>query len=150
MGSAKSKLFPTCTCVFVDASGKLLTADSARNNPYNEAVRFVWFGLNARFFNIRNTGDQLVDTLGLYALGLPDVQYHYHDLDPDQVVNHAYNIAIYQFDNDAPIQPGDTVGAIESEDRWRCRYEHSLIQPVRNVLDIEAGEFASGNRNPDE
>ena len=141
------ELFPTCACVYIDASGKLLTADSARNNPYNDARRFIWFGVNARFFNIQNTDDKLVDTLGLYALGLPDVQYHFHSLDPNHVVNHAYNIAIYQFENDAPVKSGETVGGIDPDDKWVCQYERSLIQPVRNVLDIEAGGFASGNRN---
>ncbi len=143
------ELFPTCTCVYIDASCKLLTADSARNNPYNDARRFIWFGVNARFFNIQNTNDRLVDTLGLYALGLPDVQYHFHDLDPNHVVHHAYNMAIYQFENNAPIKSGETVGGIEPEDKWGCQYERSLIQPIRDVLDIETGKFASGNRNPD-
>ena len=37
----------------------------------------------------------LVDTLGMSLLFLPDIQYHFHGLDPNLMVNHAYNIALY-------------------------------------------------------
>jgi len=140
-------LFPQCVAVYFRASGKLLTADSIRKNPYTGPLRFFHGGVNARFFNIQGSNDMLVDTLGLYALGLPDVQYHFHDLEPDDVVRHAYNTAIYQFENDAPIESGHTIGGIEPESKWRGQYEDSLIQPSRVVLDIAAGEFASGGRN---
>lgn len=141
------ELYPDCVAVYVDASGKVMTAESLRSNPYEGALRFMWFGVNARFFNIQGTEDSIVDTLGLYALGLPDVQYHFHGLEPNEVVKHAYNIAIYQFENNVPIKDGDTIGGLSPDSKWKCRYEKSLIQPVRDVLDIEAGEFASGNRD---
>jgi len=140
------ELFPTCAGVYVDSSGKLLDAESARNNPYKDALRFFWFGINARNFHIEDTGDSLVDTLGLYLLGLPDVQYHFHTLKVSDVIQHAYNTAIYLFENDAPIQSGHTIEGLEPGSMWRCQYEDALIQPVRQVLDIEAGEFAAGTR----
>ena len=141
------ELFPSCAAVYCDASGKLLAADSARSNPYSGPRRFFWFGVNARFFSVQGTEDSLVDTLGLYAVGLPDVQYHFHSVNPDDIVNHAYNTAIYQFENDAPIESGHTIEGLSEGSKWKCRYERSLIQPSRDVLDIEAGEFASGNRD---
>lgn len=140
-------LFPGCVAVYVDASGKVMTAENLRNNPYKGALRFMWFGVNARFFNIQGTEDSVVDTLGLYALGLPDVQYHFRGLEPNDVVKHAYNIAIYQFENNMPIKDGDTIGGLFSDSKWKCRYEKSLIQPVRDVLDVDTGEFAAGNRD---
>ena len=93
----------------------------------------------------------VVDTLGLYAMGLPDIQYHFHGLNPDDVVNHAYNTAIYIFDNNAPIKTGETIaglkdGRMDIDVKWRCNYEMSLIQPERELMDIETAEFASGNR----
>lgn len=139
-------LFPECAAVYFAPSGKLLAAENMKNNPYEGSLRFFYGGVNARFFNIQGTNDMLVDTLGLYALGLPDVQYHFHDLDPNDVVHHAYNTAIYQFQNNVPIESGHAIGGISPEDKWKCQYENSLIQPVRTVLDIEAGSFASGNR----
>ncbi len=34
----------------------------------------------------------MVDTLGMSVLSLPDLQYHFHGMDPNAVVNHAYNM----------------------------------------------------------
>jgi len=140
------ELYPSCVAVYVEASGKLLDVEHIRNNPFSGALRFMWFGVNVRFFTIQGTSDMLVDTLGLYAVGLPDVQYHFHGQSPDDVVNHAYNTAVYQFEHDAPIQSSHTIDGILPESSWTCQYESSLIQPSRDVLDIEMGEFASGSR----
>lgn len=105
-----------------------------------------------RFFNIQGKEDKLVDTLGLYAIGLPDVQYHFHNIDPNDIVSHAYNVALYIFSKNAPVKNGETIDGLEdgrmsSTVRWRCQYEESLIQPVREVMDICPGEYASGTRS---
>ena len=42
----------------------------------------------------------LVDMLGMSLLFLPDIQYHFHGLDPNLMVNHAYNIVLYLLIND--------------------------------------------------
>lgn len=140
------ELFPDCVAVFAEPSAKLLTAEQAKNNPYEGSSRFIHFGLNTRFFNVQGTPDSVVDTLGLYALGLPDVQCHFHTLNPNDVVNHVHNVALYQFENDAPIKSGDTVGGITAGEQWKCQYENALIQPVREVLDMAAGDYAAGKR----
>lgn len=141
------EMFPDCEAVYVDASGKLLDAHTARRNPYEGTMRFVYWGIHARFFTIQGTEDDMVvDTLGLYALGLPDVQYHFRGLEPNEVVRHAYNTAIYQFLHLAPIESGHTIDGLSPDAKWFCRYESSLIQPVRDVLDIAAGEHAAGQR----
>ena len=51
-------------------------------------IRFIRFGVNVRFFNIQGTEDMLIDTVGMSTLFLPDVQYHFHGMDPNWVVNH--------------------------------------------------------------
>lgn len=140
------ELFPSCVAVYFQASAKLLTAEQLKDNPYSGALRFFYGGVNARFFNIQGTNDMLVDTLGMYAFALPDMQYHFHTLNPNEVVNHAYNTAIYQFENDAPIKQDDTIQGLDSESKWKCQYESALIQPKRDVLDINTGEYAAGNR----
>lgn len=144
-------LFPDCTAVYTDASGKLFLADQVRNHQIPRKDRFLYFCVNARFFNIQGTEDSVVDTLGMYAIDLPDVQYHFHGLDPNHVVNHAYNAAGYIFDNNAPIKSGETIdglykGALSQRVQWPCRYEDALIQPVRCVMDICPNEYAAGKR----
>lgn len=139
-------LFPTCQGVYFEASRKLLTAEQIRSQTHTGISKLLYGMVNARFFNIQGTDDMLVDTLGLYAFGLPDVQYHFHGLDPNAVVNHAYNTAAYQFEHNAPIQSGHTIEGLQPGSKWTCRYEPALVQPARDVLDMEAGEFSSGNR----
>lgn len=145
-------LFPDCVAVWIPASGKLLTPQQILKNPCQGDDRFVYFGVNVRFFNIQGTDDKMVDTLGLYAIGLPDVQYHFHGLDPDAVVNHAYSVASYIFKNNAPVKAGETIagigadGLMDANILWKCCYERSLLQPEREVMDVCPGEFAAGNR----
>ena len=93
----------------------------------------------------------LIDTVGMSTLFLPDLQYHFHDMDPNWVVNHAYNVASYILEHDNPIQDGETIDGVADgqmcrEIQWKCQYEDALIQPPRGVLDINMGNYASGGR----
>ncbi len=144
-------LFEDCTAVWFGPAGKLLTAQQVRRCSLPREERFIYFGVNARLFNIQGSEDKIVDTLGLYAVGLPDVQYHFRDLEPDAVVNHAYSVASYIYSQNAPIGSGETIdglkdGAMSGDVQWICHYEDALIQPVRPVMDICPGEFAAGKR----
>ena len=126
-------------------------AEDVRSHQIEGPDRFIRFGVNVRFFTIQGTEDMLIDTVGMSTLFLPDLQYHFHDMDPNWVVNHAYNVASYILANDNPIEDGETVDGVEdgqmSRDvQWKCRYEDALIQPPRAVLDIHMGPFASGRR----
>ncbi|ERK29098.1 DUF4261 domain-containing protein [Clostridium intestinale] len=144
-------LFPECIAIWVPSAGKLLIAEQVNNNKAKVEEKFIYSCVNVRFFNIQDTEDMLVDTLGLYAIGLPDIQYHFHDLNPNDIVGHAYNVASYIFDANAPVKSGETIDGLEDgrmsrEVRWKCQYEESLIQPIREVMDICPGEYASGRR----
>jgi hypothetical protein len=93
----------------------------------------------------------MIDTIGINTLFLPDRQFHFHGLDPDDVVNYAYSMLSYIYDKNNPIKSGDMIdglkdGRISMEVQWKAQYENSLIQPLREVIDINMGEFASGNR----
>ncbi|MBF1256238.1 MAG: DUF4261 domain-containing protein, partial [Stomatobaculum longum] len=100
---------------------------------------------------VQDSEDMVVDTLGMSTLFLPDLQYHFHGMNPNWVVNHAYNVAAYLLSSGNVIADGETVdgvvdGEMSSELHWSCRYEDALIQPPREVLDINMGEYASGTR----
>ena len=82
----------------------------------------------------------------MYAIGLPDIQYHFHDLNVNDVISHALNIAAYIFDKGDIIKSGDTIQSIFENVQWKCRYENSLLKPHRKILDINMLEYASGNR----
>lgn len=146
---------PECCAVYSPMTGKLTYTDYVREVEDNElAVKFTRTYVNARFFNIEGTEDDMVvDTVGFNAFLGADVQVHYHGLDPNYVVEYVYNLALYQFNNDFPIKSGETVdsidenGKIQWEPQWQTQYENSLIDPMRTVLDINCGEYAAGNRN---
>lgn len=105
--------------------------------------------VNVRFFNITGTdGDMLMDTLGLAALGLPDLQCHFRNLDPGAVARFLYNTALYVFENGDVIADGHTVEGIEPGSKWRCRHEDALVAPPREVIDLDTQDpNAAGTRN---
>lgn len=146
------ELFPTCEAVYSLNTGKLILADTIRNRTYTGLDRYIHYVVNARFFNIQGTNDSVVDTLGMSLLYMEDLQYHYHDMDPNWVVRHAYTIASYCLDNRRPIKDGDTVdgvaadGNLDQSIQWRCRFEDAIVKPGRPVLDIDMAQYAAGNR----
>lgn len=145
------EMFPTCKAVLFENSKKMYSRDTILNCTVPKEQRFVHYAVNARFFNIQGTDDMLVDTLGMSTLFLPDLQYHFHGMDPNPVINHAYSMLTYIFANNNPIKPGDTIdgtkdGRLSQDIQWRVQYEDALIQPARGVIDVNMGEFASGNR----
>lgn len=146
------ELYPACEAVYFINSGKLIPADEIRKKELTGLKRFIRFAVNVRFFNIMNTNDSVVDTLGLSLLFIEDIQYHFHDMDPNWVVNHAYNMASYLLEGDAPIKNGDTIdgireGRIVQDIQWKCHFEDALIEPMRVVLDVCMGGYAAGGRN---
>ena len=146
--------YPECCALYVHQTGKLTLLEDFRGaEQFDLSSRFIRLFVNARFFNVSDTNDMVVDTLGFHTFLGADVQLHFHGMKPDYVVNYVYTIASYQFENEFPIKSGETVdsidnnGKIQWEPQWKTQYENSLIQPPRTVLDINCGEFAAGNRN---
>lgn len=106
--------------------------------------------INVRFYNISNQqdGDMIMDTMGLGALGLSDLQCHFRGLDPQKVAGVLYSTAYYLFDKGSVIESGHTVQGITKDDKWKCRLEPSLLEPKRAVIDIApASANAAGKRN---
>ena len=76
---------------------------------------------------------------------------HFHTLDPNDVSRHAFSVAAYLFEADVPVNDGETIagllnGEMAPEVHWPCRFEMSLIQPAREVMDVCPGEYAAGER----
>lgn len=145
------EIFPACKAVVFETSKKMLTREAILNCTVPEESRFIYYAVNVRFFNIQGTDDMLVDTIGMSTLFMPDLQYHFHDMDPNYVVNHAYNFLSYIFDNANPIKSGDHIdgilnGKMSQDVQWNLQYEESLIQPIREVIDVNMGKYASGIR----
>lgn len=106
--------------------------------------------LNVRYFRISNgdfEDEALMDTMGLAVLGLPDVQCHFHGLEPEAVSGLLYNLGLYVFENGDVIESGHTVAGLHEGERWECQHEDALVGPEREVLDVNPGaRFAAGGR----
>ena len=145
------ELYPSCKAVVFGPARKFLSRETIENHPDKEVTRFIYYAVNVRYFSIQGTDDMMVDTLGMSTLFYPDLQYHFHGMNPDEIVNHAYSVLYYIFEHDNPIDDGQTIAGLEDGDlspdiKWAVQYEDSLIQPVRTVIDINMGEYASGTR----
>lgn len=146
------EMYEDCVAVFFPNSGKLFIREQIEEFKFDNAHRYIKFGVNIRFFRISNNDDYIVDSIGMASLFLPDVQYHFHNYDINLIVNHAYNLCQYLFDTKCSIQSGDTIDSIDENGmnrdiQWTCQYESSLVQPKRDVLDVNITNYASGNRD---
>ncbi len=144
-------IFPDCKAVWIPSGGKLVPAELIRSGQVDRSDRFICYCVNARFFKIQDSNEMLVDTHGMCAVGLPDVQCHFHTLDPNNIVNYLYNIVSYIYKSGQQIKDGDTIDGLDGDMideniQWTCRYEDAMTQPMRPVIDICPGEFAAGAR----
>lgn len=148
---ALMEIYPNCKAVLFDNSKKMLTRDQIVNCNLVYESRFIYYAVNIRYFTIQGTNDMIVDSIGMNTLGLPDLQYHFHDLDPNLIINHALFVLSYIYDNNNPIKSNDFIdgiknGEISMDVSWKVDYEESLLVPYREVIDVNTNEFASGNR----
>ena len=146
-----TEIFKDCKAVWVPSGGKLIPAELIRSGKVEKQDRFVCYCVNTRFFKVENTEEMLVDTHGMCAVGLPDIQCHFKGLDPDAVMNYIYNIALLVMQSGTQIKNGDTIeglngDTIDENILWTCRYEDAMVAPMRAVIDICPGENAAGKR----
>lgn len=122
--------------------------DYLENNPLNNDYDLLFGVLNVRVFNIEGSKNEyLMDTLGLSAIGLCDLQCHFKKLDPNQIADILYSYGYYVFDKGDDAANMKVVQGISENDEWKCQHEISIAGPSRVVLDINPGkEFSTKNR----
>ncbi len=124
-------------------------------HAFGSEGRETLFGaVNIRLFQIDEyddgapleTPEMIMDTLGLAALGLDDLQVHFRSLSPEDVGHFLYNAAHFIFEKGSVIKGGDTLRGTDGHP-WKCEYENALVEPERVVIDFNPGEdFAGGSR----
>lgn len=138
--------FPDCIGIYWPHSQRLVPREhSLKPHWHDSRLHFLDGGLHVRFFNITGSDEMLFDTLGLTAIGLPDLQCHCRDIEPGEVVMFLRNMAAYLYREGDIIEDGNTVEGID-HDRWVCRREDAMAAPMRVVLDICPGRYAGGGR----
>jgi hypothetical protein len=105
--------------------------------------------INVRYFSIANDpGAMVMDTLGLHVFGLPDVQCHFRDREPAEIATMLFSTAAYLFRSGDVIADGNTISGPQPDERLVCFREPALLEPRRQVIDVDLGDpYAAGRRN---
>lgn len=145
------EMFPSCKAVLFENSKKMMTREEILNNSYPKETKFIYYAVHARYFKNQDSDDYLVDTLGMSTFFMPDLQYYFHGMNPNNAIQSAYSLLCYMFENENPIKSGDTVngtvdGEINPDVKWKVYYTDAMMKPERAVIDVNTGEFASGKR----
>jgi hypothetical protein len=138
-----------CEAIYWRPSEQLVDPAAYLQERRSPEPNSLFGAVNVRLFNIekRAPGEKLMDTLGLAALGLPDLQCHFVDLDPNEVGSLLHNTALYIYKNGDVIADGETLG-LTPEQKGICRHEDALVPPERVVLDVNPGPpHAAGARD---
>ena len=102
--------------------------DYLENNPLNDEYDPMFGILNVRLFNIEGKENEyIMDTLGLSAVGLCDLQCHFKNLNLDEVSNVLYAYGYYIFDNPDALDDMKTIEGISKNDKWECQHEVALV-----------------------
>jgi Domain of unknown function (DUF4261) len=83
--------------------------------------------------------ETVMDTLGMAAFGLPDLQCHFAGLDTDRVAARLFGYATYLFDRGDVLDDGDLLEGSGPEGAWTTRRERALFPPERAVVDLDPG-----------
>jgi hypothetical protein len=121
---------------------KLVSPNNYLSALYSQEVQDYLYGaLNVRLYVMDEMANEfLMDTFGLAAFGLPDLQCHFKDLNPEDVAGVLINYGYYIFEKGDVILDGHTVQGITSEQKWSCQHVFSMVEPRRIVLDFNPGE----------
>jgi len=118
---------------------------SGSTNPTERMIAI----LNVRLFRVDGgeAGETIMDTRGLAALWLPDLQVHSKNLPANSLAALLVNSAMYIYEHGDCIEDGHTIQGLNAEDRWKCRHEVAIVAPKRPVIDIcPNAPFAAGRR----
>ena len=128
--------FPDCIGIYWPHSQKLVTREFYRTPHWHSPeLHFLDGGLHVRCLYDTDSNEELVDTLGLTAIGLPDLQCRCEGLDPARVAGFLRSVAAYLYQNGDVINDGDTLEGVDGG-RWPCQHGNSLAKPRRRVLEI--------------
>jgi len=125
-----------CKAMYWHTSEKLVAP-----NTYLEAVEIgekLYGAVNLRLYNTGKDKVMIMDTLGLSALGIPDLQCHFYDLDPSEVARDLLVISKYLYDQGDIIRDGEAIGT-SADKSYLCEHQHALVEPARYVLDLNPG-----------
>jgi hypothetical protein len=132
-----------CKAMFWHTSDKLVEP-----HAYLEASlqgEKLYGAVNLRLYSTGKDKEMIMDTLGLSALGIPDVQCHFYDLDPSALGRDLLVISKYLYDQGDIVHNGESIGTSANK-AYLCEHQHALVVPPRVVLDLNTGSAHDANQ----
>ncbi|OWA32989.1 hypothetical protein B9G55_24015 [Saccharibacillus sp. O16] len=134
-----------CDAIYWQPSGQLIDARGFLAAHDNEPL---YGALNVRVYQMQGQDEVLVDTLGLTALGVPDIQCRVSGLTPDRVIPMIYGASYYLYGNGGVVEDGQLLGGAGL--RWRCEQQPGVLAPERIVVDLNPGHpYYTGSQTED-
>lgn len=121
-----------------NSSGQLIDPEVYKNNiPGSDSYDILFGPLNVRLYSIDNEDlSTIMDTIGLAALGVVDIQCYFSGYKIEQVADLLYDYGAYVFWNGDVLKDGDTIESFEQYKKWGVRHEISQLEPRRPVINI--------------
>ena len=93
---------------------------------------------NIRMFKMADSpeGAIIMDTLGLNALGLPDLEIIFHGQNPAKIAELLLRYCYFIYDIGDNVQHGEYLEGINPGERWKCERRKALLAPDRVVLHV--------------
>jgi len=97
---------------------------------------YIWL----RFGLVReDDGSTSLYTTGLAELGLMEVELTHSPLDPQTLVDRAFNIAHYLLERGPVLEDGHTIG-ISAHEKFDVKHAPSMLDPARRVYSLRTHE----------
>jgi hypothetical protein len=103
---------------------------------------------NVRRFKVALREEHFMDTLGLAAIGLPDVQMRFTRLEPGFVAGWMNSVGIYMFERGDVIADGDVIPSPVPGEHWAGSHQMATVPPQRIVVNITPSPKYAGSESP--
>lgn len=122
-----------CTAIHWSYSQKVVEPLEYQNALEQESLYSLYGIVNVRYF--KKDSYYIMDSIGLSALGLPDLQCKFKNIDTGIIATILYEYANNIFEKGDYINDDTKIKSMDFE--FRCHHEFSLTAPKRIVLNLE-------------
>lgn len=113
-------------------SQKMVEPEEYKSALDYESLFSLYGIINVRYFIIDSF--YLMDTIGLSALGLPDLQCKFKNIDTGIIATILYDLAYNIFEKGDYIKDGEIIEILKI--KFKCLHEFSKAKPQRIILNL--------------
>lgn len=122
-----------CKAIHWSYSQKIVEPIEYQNALKNENFNSIYAIVNVRYF--KQDTSLIMDTIGLSALGLPDLQCKSHNIEPGIIATILYEYAGKIFENGDYINDNDIISCLNLN--FKCYHDFSITNPTRVIINLE-------------